>query len=534
MPYNDAMKVYSSNALPIALGLLFWLTPSLFAGVRAADTPASLRFRLTGDPATLDWNLAQTSLETPIIMNLMEGLVEEGADFKPRPALAESWEVSPDGLIYVFKLKAGVKWSDGRALRAQDFVDSWLRLLNKKSGSGYASFLYDVENAEAFHAGRISDAAKVGVKAVGELTFRVKLRRRVPYFLHIPTFWVTFPVRADLIRKYGSSWATPGKIATLGPYLLKEWKKGKVIVLERNPAFQPAPAVELIEAVIEPDEVRARELFASSKLDFLLNATTEDLLQTRSGQGTARVEQYLYLATYYLGFDVRRTAVRTAEMRKALAAGIDRAAIPAVLQGGQQVSSSFVPSGLDGYSPPAYDPMSLYDARAVLARAGYVEGRGFPKLSLWVEKMEGSEALSALLARSLQEKLGIAAEVHTGSPTEFASRIQSGGVDLFVRHWGADYPEPSNFLEVFGSASGNNLTGWKSAEYDQALKRARGAADSKSRYDAYLQAEYLLIQKETVVVPLFQRRNTVLIGPRVQGLAVSPLNYLFLKDVRLK
>jgi oligopeptide transport system substrate-binding protein len=534
VPYNDVMKIGSWSRLPVALGLFFWLTPSLTAGVKAADTPATLRFRLTGDPATLDWNLAQTSLETPIIMNLMEGLVEEGADFKPRPALAESWEMSADGLTYTFKLKAGVKWSDGKTLRAQDFVDSWLRLLNKKSGSGYASFLYDVENAEAFHAGKLKDATKVGVKAVGDSTFQVKLRRRVPYFLHIPTFWVTFPVRADLIRKHGSAWATPGKIATLGPYLLKEWKKGKSIVLERNPGFQPAPAVARVEAVIEPNESKAREQFAAGKFDFFLNATTEDLLQARSGQGAIRVEQYPYLATYYLGFDVRRPSVRDAEMRKALAAGIDRAAIPAALQGGQQVSSSFVPSGLDGYSPPSYDPMSLYDARAALARAGHAEGRGFPKLSLWVEKMEGSEALSALLIKSLQEKLGVLAEVRTGTPTEFASRLKSGGIDLFVRHWGADYPEPSNFLEVFSSASGNNFTGWKSAEYDQALERARAAADAKSRYDAYLQAEFLLIQKEAVVVPLFQRRNTVLIGPRVQTLTVSPLNYLFLKDVRLK
>jgi oligopeptide transport system substrate-binding protein len=249
-PYNQGMNLSawvmsSIFSRVVVLSTAFWLTPSLSLGAESpagAPSPSvdavdrgTLRFRLSGDPATLDWNLAQTSFETHVIMNLMEGLVEEGADLKPRPALAESWIVSPDGLAYTFKLKAGVKWSDGRALRAQDFVDSWLRLLSPKAGSGYASFLYDVENAEAYHSGKLKDPSKVGVKAVGDATFQVRLRRRVPYFLHIPTFWVTFPVRLDLIRKHGSAWATPGKIATLGPFLLKEWKKGKSIVLERNP-----------------------------------------------------------------------------------------------------------------------------------------------------------------------------------------------------------------------------------------------------------------------------------------------------------
>ena len=193
-----------------------------------------------------------------------------------------------------------------------------------------------------------------------------------------------------------------------------------------------------------------------------------------------------------------------------------------------------MPDGLDGYAPPAYDPMTLYAARGILTRAGYVEGRGFPKLSLWVERMDGGEALSNLIVKSLQEKLGVTAEAHTGSPSEFLSALKAGDADLFVRHWGADYPEPSNFLEVFESESGNNFTGWKSPEYDRLLGRARDAADTKQRVDAYLQAEHLLLQKETVIVPLFRRRNTVLIGPRVKDFSISPLNYLFLKGVSLK
>jgi oligopeptide transport system substrate-binding protein len=524
------MRTIGKRSFWVGLAGIGW---AVWASASQGDA-APLRFRMALDPETLDWNFARSSSETYVIMNLMEGLVEEGSNLKPLPALAESWEITPDGLTYTFKLRRGVKWSDGRGLRAQDFVDSWLRLLSPSSHSDYASFLFDVEGAEDFHAGRSKDAGKVGVVAVGEGTFRVKLRRRVPYFLHIPSFWVTFPIRLDRVKKHGASWASPAKIATLGPYLLKYWKKGRSITLERNDKyFGKAASIDRVEISIEADERKAREAFAAGSLDLLLGATTEDLLQARAG-GRVRVEQYPYLATYYLGFDVRRPSVSAAGMRRALASAIDRAAIPAAMQGGEQVASSFVPDGMEGYSPSAYEPMNLFEARGELAKAGHVDGQGMPKLSLWVERMDGAEALAGLITRGLREKLGVVAEAQLATPAEITAAVRAGKVDLFVRHWGADYPEPSSFLDVFRGGSGNNSTGWRNAEYDASLSRAGDVVDEKQRVTAYLEAEHRLVTRESVVVPLFRRRNTVLIGTRVKGFAISPLNYLFLKDVTLR
>src|SRR4051812_18709159 len=105
-------------ALATALAPAFATEPGAPAGTKAGALPAAssgtLRFRLSTDPATLDWNLAHTNYETYVIMNLMEGLVEEGPDLMPRPALASRWSVSPDGLTYTFNIRKGVKWSDGK------------------------------------------------------------------------------------------------------------------------------------------------------------------------------------------------------------------------------------------------------------------------------------------------------------------------------------------------------------------------------------------------------------------------------------
>jgi oligopeptide transport system substrate-binding protein len=176
----------------------------------------------------------------------------------------------------------------------------------------------------------------------------------------------------------------------------------------------------------------------------------------------------------------------------------------------------------------------LEKSLGAMAKAGYVEGKGFPKLMLWVEKFDGADRLANLLLRNLAEKLGVNAETRVGSPAEYQRALAQGKADLFVRHWGADYPDPSNFLEVFASKSGNNATGWKSSDYDGFLEQARDAVAPQDRISAFLRAEQLLVQKEAVIVPLFYRRNIALLGPRVQELKISPLNYLFLKDAKVK
>ena len=529
--------------LRLALTLCaFWISLTVYRPLWALDSPAStLKFRLTAEPATLDWNLAHSSHETYIIMNIMEGLVEEGIDLKPHPALAERWETSADGKTLTFFLKQGVKWSDGKPLKASDFLDSWLRLLSPKTRSSYASFLFDVENAEAFHQGKIKSPTSVGVKALGDLKLQIKLRRPVPYFLHIPSFWVTFPIRTDLIAKYGSQWATPGKMAVLGPYLLEDWKKGRSLHLKKNPGYyrreslSPGNAQE-VEALVDSDDSHARQLFEQRKIDFLLDATTRDLIKAKSAANASgtRVEQFNYLATYYLGFHLASGPLKDVRVRKALALAIDRAGIPAALQGGESAATDWIPPGLEGHDPASALSGSLYDARGALTQAGYSEGQAFPKLSLWIENFDGAEALQTYLVHAFKEKLGIDVLPRLETSAKYQEANRSGKTDLFVGHWGADFPDPANFMDVFTSANEINATGWKNPDYDKLVADGGSSLDPTSRIQLYSAAEKLLLQKEVAVVPLFYRKNTVLIGPRVKDFQISPLNYLFLKLITLK
>ncbi|MGH7890114.1 MAG: ABC transporter substrate-binding protein, partial [Thermodesulfobacteriota bacterium] len=123
----------------------------------------TLYINIGSEPPSLDWSLATDSTSFTILNNIMEGLTRFGEDYRPEPALAEKWEISEDGKTLTFHLRKGVKWSDGKPLKAQDFDYSWKRLLDPNTGADYAYFLYDIEGAEAYNIGKETDAAKVQV-----------------------------------------------------------------------------------------------------------------------------------------------------------------------------------------------------------------------------------------------------------------------------------------------------------------------------------------------------------------------------------
>ena len=524
------LKMWTTVAVGILCAASTWTS--------AWSAESKIRFRLHADPVTLDWNLAHTSLETYLIMNLMEGLVEESSEGKPVAALAEKWDVSPDGKTYLFYLRSNVKWSDGTLLSAKDFEESWFRLLSPSLNASYSSFLDEVEGAEQYRRGRTKDRKSVGIRALDAKRFEVKLRRRVPYFLHLATFWVTFPIRADLIKKHGSNWTAPGKLVTLGPYILDSWKKGQVITLKRNETYHasaqiPSGAANLVEAMIEPDDRAAREAFEQGKIDFLLNATTQDLLKSRNQSQTGkRAVQFPYLATYYLGFNTKSISLKDPAIRRAIASVVQVDELPAAMQAGEIVARSWIPPGIEGYDPTVRNRPSRAEAQKILAKAGFVEGRAFPRLSIWIEPFDGAEAAGKKIAASLRTGLGIESDLKFAPLAEM--RKAGTPSSLFVGHWGADFADADNMLGVFLKGSGTNYTGWSSDEYDRLISSARSSSDPNERLNSYRAAEKLLLDQDAVILPLFYKKNTVLLGPRVGSFSISPLNYLFLKTVTLQ
>ncbi|MXW44295.1 MAG: peptide ABC transporter substrate-binding protein, partial [Candidatus Dadabacteria bacterium] len=198
----------SKEFLPILCILLFI---SCGSGNRAPDAvdisrKDTLNINIGTEPPTLDWSLATDVTSFTIIENKMDGLAAFDGKYEPVPALARSWRVSEDGRTYTFKIREKVLWTDGVPLRAGDFLYSWKRILKPETAGSYAYFLFDVKNARKFNSGEIKDFAKVGVKAPDEHTLIVTLEKPRAYFLSLVTFMSTFPMRKDIVERYGTRW----------------------------------------------------------------------------------------------------------------------------------------------------------------------------------------------------------------------------------------------------------------------------------------------------------------------------------------
>jgi len=499
--------------------------------VAAPSETKSFSFRLTGDPKTLDWNRAHTTMETFILMNLMEGLVSFDSKMNVVPALAKSWSKSEDGRTYTFSLREGVKWQDGVPLKAQDFVYSWQRLLSPLTAASYAYLLFDIEGAEYFNKGTLRDFKEVGVKALDDRTLQVRLTRPIAHWIQIPTFWVTFPLRQDVVEKHGTGWARPGRMVTLGPFTLESYELDSKIVLRANPTYY-AGKVAVDEAVgkIVTDGATALRMFEAKQFDFLTEISGFDIERLKK---TPEFRSFQYLKTQYLGFVVDQYPFTSAKFRRALAMAIDKKKFPAALGGGQRVASSFVPPGVGGHAARMGLPFDPVAAKKELEASG-VSTRAGIKLKLLTRNDDKARAIGEIVQSELKKNLGLDVSIETFDHKTYRAQMDLYGFPMFEATWGADYPDAENFLSLFKSRAGNNRPRYKDAKFDEDLELAKGLEPAAAREKIYLRLQKKLIEEQAAIVPLFYDTNIALVSSRVQGLELNPLNYLELRRVRLK
>ncbi len=203
---------------------------------------AILRVGNGAEPQDLDPHTTTGVPEHRICSSLFEGLVTLDPDtLEPAPAVAESWDVSEDGLVYTFRLRGDAAWSNGDPVTAHDFVYSWRRILSPKLASEYAYMLHCLKNAEAFNTGDISDPKLLGAEAVDDRTLEVTLENPMPYFLAMQVHNSWYPVHRPTIERFGAMdergtrWTRAGNHVGNGAFKLAQWKPGQVITVVKNP-----------------------------------------------------------------------------------------------------------------------------------------------------------------------------------------------------------------------------------------------------------------------------------------------------------
>ncbi len=304
---------------------------------------------------TLDPGLARGQPEHRVTLALFEGLTTyDPKTCDARPGVAEKWDLSPDGLTYTFHLRDAA-WSDGKKVTAHDFVYAWTRVLNPATPTDYSHLLYFIKGAEAYHEKKNPDASSVGVKAKDDRTLVVELANPVPFFPEICAFFVTAPVRQDVIEKHGVSWTRPENLVGNGPYRLLSWKLGDSIVVGKSGTYWNAAKVRQPRIKFLPiqDRATAWRLYEEGKIDVATTLPLEiigDVIQRPDYRGGT------YLATYYYSFNTTDPALKDKRVRKALALAVDRGILTSkITRQGQTPAFHLVPPIFDAYRSPRLD-----------------------------------------------------------------------------------------------------------------------------------------------------------------------------------
>jgi len=487
---------------------------------RTRDTQV-LRYPIEGDPPSLDTVLLRDKVSFEVVFSLQEGLVKLTPDMKIVPAIAERWEISADERTYRFFLRSAL-WDDGVPVRAQDFIFAWRRLLEPSVASEYAYFLFDLENAQAFNAGELTDFSKVGVRAIDDRKLEIKLRRPAAYFLNIPSSPLTAPQREDVVRAHPTQFTYPPHLRSTGPYRLTQWRHDDKLVLERNPNYWgPAAKIPRIELLVVSEDSTALNLYECNELDIAMRIPSLNMatLEKRGDYRSVPV-----LRGYYYGFNVHKPPFDDRRVRRAFSQAIDRQALVSILKGGHLATASWVPKGMFGFEPEVGLLFNPSRARGWLKEAGYGDRKKFPAVTLHYDSLELNKSVAERLAFEWKKNLEITeVRIATQETKVYLDTLAKDPPALWRMGWGADYADPHNFLEIFHSQSGNNNTGWKSAEFDALLAKAASNRDEAKRRAWYHRAQKLLLEEEAVIVPLFQTSTEMAVKPYVRNFLIDPL-----------
>lgn len=468
---------------------------------------ADLVFINGAEPESIDPAIVTDQVGMRIASSLFEGLCRIDEVGKPQPGMAERWDVSPDGKTYTFHLRANAMWSDGVPLTMHDFVYSWHRVLDPDFGSDYASQMYVIKNARAFHEGKVTDFAQVGVSAMDDRTLRVELENPTPYFIDLCAFTTFEPVPKRIVERHGTAWIKPGVLIGNGSYTLADWRLDDRIVLHRNERYWDTANVPMrsIEVLPISEPNTAINYFLTGQADLIMD---KGMVPTSL---TAKLKQQPYfhtgpfLGSYFTRFNVTRTPFDNSKIRLAFSLAIDRRRVTEkITQLGERNAFSLTPPGAgQNYQPPPGPTFDPKRARELLAAAGYPAGKGFPRVEYLYFPKPVERNIAVELQAMWKEHLGISVDLVKQEWKIYLASMKEKNYHLCRSSWVGDYNDPGTFLEMFLSGSGNNRTGWANASYDELIAAAAREGDSAQRNLLFQRAEKLLVSDDCVILPIY-------------------------------
>ena len=494
------------------------------------------------EPQGLDPHVITGVPESNIIDALFEGLVYKDAHtLEVQPGMAESWQVSDDGLVYTFIIREDAKWSNGDAFTAHDMEWSWWRALQPALGSQYVFMLFPVKNAEAYFNQEITDFAKVGAKALDDRTFRVELNNPTPYFLQLLDHYSTYPVHRATIEAFGepwesyTQWTRPENMVSNGPFKLDSWQLNRSIKVSPNPHYWDHGRIQLNGIVFYPIESRTTEerMFRADQLHFTYETLLERIPYYRENY-PERLQIAPYVGTYLYRLNTTKPGLDDPRVRRALAMTVDRdRLVKNVLNDIFTPAYAVVPPGLLGYQPPKTFEYNPEEARRLLAEAGYPNGEGFPVYELQYNTHEQHRKVAIAIQQMWNKELNIQVTLQNKDWKVYLDDENTGNFDISRGGWIGDYVDPNTFMDMWISGSELNRTRWGDPRYDElVLRTAPSAKTREARFAAFYEAEEMMLE-EMPFIPIYTYSSHHFRHPSFHGLPPNLMNFYNFRDVWL-
>jgi len=520
------------NRLLILVGIVLLAIAAFFVLSMSGGSQTSgsrskvLHLAIDTDPKTLDPIGITDTISDGVARKIHNTLVRFNNKLEVIPDLAEKFDVSEDGKNYTFTLRKGVKFHNGREMKAEDVVYSFTRLLGPESKR--PEWIKPmVKGSESCDGVKPPE----GLRASGDYEVIIELTKPfAPFIQHLCTVNCAIVPKEAVEDKSKAFARNP---VGVGAFKLTQWSTGQVLTLDRNDGyFKGKPKLDAVQFHIVKDANTRMEQFFAGELDAASDLPAGRVKEALQRAGEADSFTYTALRTNYIGFGMPNGNFKDRAdlkplgtnklVRQAISYALDRDYLCNVILEGRGVPARGVlPPGLPGFKEgrPGW-PKDIEKAKALLKEAGFPDGKGIPELSLLHRNDENTKKLAQVFISDL-EKIGIKCSLQARDWNSFLEAVEREPKQLFWLGWVADYPDPDNFLYVlfnskqFGSPG--NHTWYSNPEVDALTEKARNLTDINERIPLYQKAEDIILE-DCPWICTYHVKNVLLLRRNVKGI----------------
>ncbi len=507
-----------------------------------AEEKKVVKYSISDDPQQMDPTLNTYSRSSIVLQNLFQGLYKLGADGVTFvPACAESYTVSEDGMSYTFKLKSGLKWSDGSDLTAKDFEYSWKRVLNPTVASGSASDLWVLKNGKEYNTGTAT-ADDVGVKALDDTTLEVTTSYYAPWFVTLTATTVYFPVKQSVVEAAGDPWTK--NVATYvsnGAFMLTEYSSLDKLVMSKNPNYYDKDAVQVDEVIyyIIADPSAVLVAYDNDQLN------VADDINADAKKEYGETDQYVAknrIGIQYWDFNCKLPEFSDKRVRQAFSTAIDRKSLlTACNLTSEEPCFGFIPNSqpsltTDGsYRSVAGDMFKedVAKAQQLLSDAGYPGGAGFPVVNIVCQNSDEQKLMAQILGEMWKSNLGVQYTITTYESSTYWDELANGNFSVGRNGFTTDYLDPSSNLKVWVSGSNCSENGWDDPVFDKMISDSSLLLDSAKRQEALIAAEQYICD-QMPGMPMYTMSDDYLVKPNLKGVVKNAIGHIYFEYAKFE